>query len=62
MNATPSIIERAFELATSGRFTSVAQIEQTLKSENYEGVRSHLGGRSIRQQIKSLIAQRPGVA
>ena len=51
----PSIIERAFDLARSGRFASVGDIGRQLQRENYEAVLSHLSGTSLRRQLKELI-------
>jgi hypothetical protein len=50
----PTVIERAFILAASGRFYRTSDIREALKSEGYldEG---QLRGPSITQQIRKLI-------
>lgn len=52
-----STLERAFQLAKSGRFSSVADLRRQLKAENYPSVEEHLAGGSIRRQLKDLIVQ-----
>ncbi len=57
----PTIIERAFELAKSGRVSSVEDIARQLKREHYEAVLSHLSGNSIRRQLTEVIKQSASV-
>ena len=51
----PSIIQRAVQLANSGEFSSMKQIEDTLSREGYGGVHSHLAGLSTRTKLRSLM-------
>lgn len=53
------IIQRAFGLAESGRFRDVAELEKALRQEGYTQVAEHLSSRSLRTQLKALMAQRP---
>lgn len=51
-----NLVERAFELAKSGRVRSLDDIRRTLTGEGFTHVESHLAGRSLRRQLKGLIA------
>ncbi len=56
------IIERAFELARSGRFKKVDEIQRALKREGYGRAEGHLSGRLIRTQLRRACdeaAERP---
>ena len=53
----PSIIERAFELASSGRFSSLHLIERALAKEGYEDAHPHLWGRALRSELNLRIRQ-----
>jgi hypothetical protein len=54
-------IERAFEMARSGRFPDVGKLETALSREGYTGAREHLAGAHIRKQLAALIKKaRPG--
>jgi hypothetical protein len=52
-----SIIERAFELARSGRCHNVAEVSAKLKQERYESVEAHLAGPSIRKELRRICAE-----
>lgn len=52
--STHSIIERAFELARSGRCQNVAEVGAKLKQERYESVEAHLAGPSIRRELRRM--------
>jgi hypothetical protein len=52
-----SIIRRAFGLAASGTFRTVAELEKALKREGFSQVSDHLCGPSIRMQLKKLMSQ-----
>ncbi len=54
----PSLVERAFELARTGRVTSIADIERKLGQERYGNVAGHLASPSLRKQLKALIVAR----
>lgn len=59
------IIERAFQLARSGRFKKVDEIQRALKREGYGRTEGHLSGRLIRTQLKRACheaAVRPAAA
>lgn len=47
---TPNIIERAFELARAS--SSVEEVRKALRQEGYSNVDAHLGGASIRADLK----------
>jgi len=50
------IVERAFELARTGRFANMAQLEKALYKEGYSRQDLSLTGVSIRKQLRSLCA------
>jgi tRNA G26 N,N-dimethylase Trm1 len=47
---TDNIIERAFELARGS--TNIEHIRKTLRQEGYSNVDAHLGGASIKADLK----------
>ena len=47
---THNIIERAFQLASDS--TSIEEIRKTLRREGYSNVDAHLGGASIKADLK----------
>lgn len=51
----PSVIERAFELASSGRCKSLNEIEAALRKENYEFVYIHMRGLALRKALRTLL-------
>jgi hypothetical protein len=55
MEVRQTAVHRAFELAKSGKFGSVTQIDRRLHAEGYPA--GHLEGRSVRRQIRALIAE-----
>jgi hypothetical protein len=50
----PSVLERAFQLADSGKFTNLADLRSQLKSERY-GDEQFLGSAQLRRQITARI-------
>jgi len=54
-------IERAFELARSGSCRSIEEIAHRLKQEQAENVDAHLGGTSIRKDLRQACAERRAV-
>jgi tRNA G26 N,N-dimethylase Trm1 len=52
---TPNIIERAFQLASDS--TSIEEIRKTLRREGYSNVDAHLGGASIKADLKKRFAR-----
>jgi hypothetical protein len=53
MKANQTALERAFELAKSGRCSSAEEVRKVLAKEGYP--LSQLTGRALREQIKELI-------
>lgn len=49
-----SILVRAFELARTGDYSTVAEVERALMREGYSLVEMHLRGPSIRRQLRDL--------
>ena len=56
-DSTQSTIERAYELARSGRCHSVAEVSSRLKQERYDSVEAHLAGPSIRRELRRLCSE-----
>ena len=52
----PSIIERAFQLAKSGRYATVGDIRKQLDQEKYAAAESYVRGGALISQLRSLIA------
>ena len=50
------ILERAFQLARSGKCEKLADIHQQLKLEGFTQIQAHLDGRAIRSQLAKLMA------
>jgi hypothetical protein len=50
----PTTIERAFALARSGRFATVADIRATLKRERFDQAEAHLSSPSLARQLRTL--------
>lgn len=50
---TMNVIERAFEVAPS--CTTIEEIRRLLRQEGYAQVDAHLGGRTIRRQLRSML-------
>ena len=48
------LIERAFQLARSGRYPKVEPLIKALKAEGFMGVDAHLHGSSLRKQLRDL--------
>lgn len=53
----PTTLERAFDLARSGRFASVQEIRLALKGERFDSVEAHLAGPSVVRQLRNLCEQ-----
>lgn len=51
------IIQRAFGLAASGSFRTVAELERALQREGFSRVSEHLCGPSLRTQLKKLMTK-----
>lgn len=48
-------LERAFELAKSGKYRDIMDLESQLKQENYLGVSQHLGSPALRKQLQAIM-------
>ncbi len=59
MDHTVTVLERAFQLAKSGSYTSVADIKKRLSVEGY-GV-AQLTGRVLTKQLNALINAERGI-
>ena len=53
-----SVLERAFELAKTGRFNSVSELQTALSAEGY--VSSSVIGPALRRQLLTLIREANG--
>jgi hypothetical protein len=51
------IIERAFQLARSGDYSSMEDLKRRLAREGYEAVSAHLSGRLTRDQLTGMMAE-----
>ena len=55
MPSPPPLIERAYELATTGTIGNVAQLISALTREGYENVEMHFqGGTSLRRDLTKI--------
>ncbi len=52
-----TIIERAVELASTGSFRRITQIEQVLRREGHTHAFEHLQGKKIRRELNACIRQ-----
>jgi hypothetical protein len=51
----PSIIERAYQMASSGQYKSLERIERALGTEGYEGAYLHLRSPALRAELNFLL-------
>lgn len=58
-HARPGTVERAFELARTGRCRTLPDIVALLKQERHDAVEAHLAGPSIRKDLKRLCLAAP---
>jgi hypothetical protein len=58
MDEKPTAIERAFQLAKTGRYASVANLRKTLAAEGYS--KEHFSGPAMRKQLEGLIRSAQG--
>jgi hypothetical protein len=49
-------VERAFELARSGRVSTLTELRRQLSREGHEAVEAHLAGAAIRKQLAQIFA------
>ncbi len=57
MQPNKTALERAFELARSGRYPTVDQIRRAISAEGY--FQTQIEGRELTRQLKALIAAAP---
>ena len=57
MNDRPGIIERAFQVAKSGKVGNIKDVRMQLAGEGYSNVNMALTGRSLTQQISRMIIE-----
>jgi hypothetical protein len=60
MPRSPTTLERAFELARSGKCSGVGDIREALKAERFMDVDAQLFGKSLQQQLRKLCEQAQG--
>jgi hypothetical protein len=48
-------VERAFELARSGRYSTIEHLKRRLRQEGFVAVDVHLGGKAIKNQLMALM-------
>ena len=51
---SPTTLERAFALARTGDYATVADIRQRLRAERFDLVDAHLAGPSLARQLRAL--------
>ena len=61
MSDRPSVIERAFQVAKSGKVSNIEQLRKQLMQEGYSNADS-LRGRSLLQQISRMIVEAKAVS
>jgi len=49
-----AILVRAFELARTGEYRNVSEVERALAQEGYSANDPHLRGASVRRQLRDL--------
>ena len=57
VNDRPGVIERAFQIAKSGKVGNIKDLRTQLAEEGYSNVTVVLTGRSLRQQISRMIVE-----
>jgi len=57
MTPPPHVIERAYQMARSGQFTSTEDVRRQLHAEGYGNADAHFSGSSIRKELKLLISK-----
>jgi hypothetical protein len=57
VNDRPGVIERAFQIAKSGKVGNIKELRLQLAGEGYSNVMSALTGRSLVQQISRMIVE-----
>jgi hypothetical protein len=57
VNDRPGVIERAFQVAKSGKVGNIKDLQTQLAGEGYSNLIVVLSGRSLRQQISRMIIE-----
>ena len=57
VNDRPGVIERAFQIAKSGKVGNIKDLRTQLAEEGYSNVTVVLTGRSLGQQISRMIVE-----
>jgi hypothetical protein len=57
MDERPSVVERAFQIAKSGKVANVSALRMQLTSEGYANNAQTLAGRSLSNQLARLIVE-----
>jgi hypothetical protein len=57
MKERPSVVERAFEIAKSGKVANTAELRKQLTAEGYANNAQFLAGRSLSNQLTRMIAE-----
>jgi len=53
-----TIIQRAFEIARSGKARSITDIRTQLRLEGFDHIQSHFSSSSLQKQLRDLIKSR----
>ncbi len=61
MQERPGIVQRAFEIAKSGKVANTAALRAQLAGEGYANATQFLAGRSLALQLTRMIAEARGV-
>jgi hypothetical protein len=57
MQERPSVVERAFEIAKSGKAANIVELRKQLTAEGYANNAQFLAGRSLSNQLTRMIAE-----
>jgi hypothetical protein len=51
-------LERAFELARSGEYRDLRDLERKLRREGFADIEQHLSGQTIRRQLRDMMTKK----
>jgi len=57
MEERPGVVQRAFEIAKSGKVATVAALHAELAQEGYVNAKQALAGRSVSNQLARMIVE-----
>lgn len=57
MGLQTPIVQRAFELASSGQYANVTELQKGLKSEGYSNIMGYTEPRAVRRQLAKLCVE-----